>query len=326
MKKTGLVKFIISTFNKYYNYNIEEFKSIDNKKEFWGMSSFIDGVKNCAVFIYEEDFNNVDLSFELEGYGTKLIKVLLVDMSNENSNWHYLIQNSQSDTIVLDENNERVIYSSFENEILASKIDNVLEYKKSIDMENKSIKSSKITNVLIALNVIMYIITALLSGNIVDSDVRVLLVLGANERDLVFAGQYFRLITSMFLHGGIVHLLVNMYSLNAIGPAIEKIYGKYKYISIYFFGGIISSIFSCIFTRGVSIGASGAIFALLGAILIVAVKTKDTYGKGMLKEILSVVILNIVIGLSTPNIDNFAHIGGLLGGSFLAAVLYKKER
>lgn len=325
MKKRGLVKFIISTFNKYYNYNIEEFKSIDKKKEFWGMSSLIDGARNCIVFLYEEDFNDLDLSFEL-GYGTRIIKVLLVDMSNENSNWQYLAQNPQNDIIVLDERNERVIYCSNGNEILASKIDNVLQYKKSIDMENKSRKSSKITNILIAINVIMYILTAILSGNIVDSDIRALLILGANERDLVFSGQYYRLLTSMFLHGGIVHLLVNMYSLSAIGPAIEKIYGKFKYILIYFFGGIISSIFSCIFTRAVSIGASGAIFALLGAILIVAIRTKDKYGNGMLKEIISVVIINIAVGLSSPNIDNFAHIGGFLGGSLLSAMLYKKER
>lgn len=122
----------------------------------------------------------------------------------------------------------------------------------------------------------------------------------------------------MFLHGGIVHVAVNMYSLYAIGPMVERVYGKAKYIAIYFISGILASIFSYAFSTSVSIGASGAIFGLLGAVLIFAFKSKGKTGSGFIKSILSVIFINIFIGATLPNIDNFAHMGGLLGGMLVA--------
>lgn len=199
---------------------------------------------------------------------------------------------------------------------------------------NKKIKSivnrikytrdtSRVTFILITINVIMYIITAILSQNILDSDIRVLLFLGANENTLVSSGQYYRLLTCMFLHGGLIHLLLNMYALEVIGPTIERVYGKVKYIIIYFIGGLISSLSSYIFSSGISIGASGAIFALLGAMLILTVKMRDIVGSSAIKSIVSVIGINIFIGIAIPNIDNFAHLGGLLGGIILAIILNK---
>ncbi|WP_052112994.1 rhomboid family intramembrane serine protease [Clostridium novyi] len=200
--------------------------------------------------------------------------------------------------------------------------------------ENSKIKSvvsrirytkntSKVTFILITINVIAYIITAILSQNILDSDIRVLLFLGANENTLVSSGQYYRLITCMFLHGGLLHLVLNMYALEAIGPIVERIYGKMKYIIIYLGGGLISSLSSYVFSSGVSIGASGAIFALLGAMFILTIKMRDVVGRGVIKNIVSVIGINIFIGLAVPNIDNFAHLGGLLGGIILAIILSK---
>ncbi|ABK60459.1 rhomboid family protein [Clostridium novyi] len=193
---------------------------------------------------------------------------------------------------------------------------------KSIGRRIKYIKdTSRVTFILIIINVIMYIITAILSQNILDSDIRVLLFLGANENTLVSNGEYYRLFTCMFLHGGLIHLLANMYALGAIGPIVERIYGKVKYIIIYLVGGIISSIASHFFLRGVSIGASGAIFALLGVMLIITIERKDIVGNGVIKDIVFIIVINIFIGLSSNDIDNFAHLGGLLGGVILANIL-----
>ena len=198
--------------------------------------------------------------------------------------------------------------------------------------EKISLKDKPLITIgIIAINVIMYVVTAYLSfvyakGSIFNSDTNVLILLGAKVNELIQKGQYYRLISCMFLHGGIVHLGVNMYSLYAIGPMVEKVYGKAKYVAIYFFAGICASIFSYIFSTSVSIGASGAIFGLLGAVLVFAIKSKGKTGNAFIRSILSVIFINIFIGATLPNIDNFAHIGGLLGGMLIAfLVSFKAE-
>src|SRR3712207_6749240 len=158
---------------------------------------------------------------------------------------------------------------------------------------------ARVTFILMLINIVMYVITAILSKNILDSDINVLVFLGANENTLVSNGQYYRLFTCMFLHGGLIHLAANMYALGAIGPIVERIYGKVKYIIIYLVGGIISSIASHFFLRGVSIGASGAIFALLGVMLIITIERKDIVGNGVIKDIVFIIVINIFIGLSS---------------------------
>ncbi|QGU96857.1 rhomboid family intramembrane serine protease [Clostridium bovifaecis] len=314
-------------FNKYYNYSIEEFKTLDNSKEIWGMSNTIGEVKNYVVFLEEDNINNLDISFIHNNYpyNVRIIRVLMVDSSKRNSNWHLMAEGFESDLIVLDEKDKKVLYYSPYNETLAAQIDHVLDYKKKLDHEKRINRSSKITIALILINIIMYAITAFFSGNILDSDVRVLIYLGANENTLISSGEYYRLFTSMFLHGGLLHLVLNMYALNALGPAVERAYGKVKYLIIYLIGGIIASISSYLFSGGVSIGASGAIFALLGAVLVLALKARTRGGKEMLKNILSVVAINVFIGFALPNIDNFAHIGGLVGGSIISWALAKKD-
>jgi rhomboid protease GluP len=171
----------------------------------------------------------------------------------------------------------------------------------------------------------MYILTAFLSGSIFNADVYALIALGAKQNTLIVQGEYYRFITAMFLHGGIIHLGFNMYALKAIGPTIEKAFGKIKYLLIYFLGGAISVIASFVFSEEVSIGASGAIFALLGSTLILALRMKDKLGKEMVRNILSVIAINIFIGFSMPNIDNFAHIGGLVGGIAVTSLLKNND-
>lgn len=183
-----------------------------------------------------------------------------------------------------------------------------------------------LTYILIAINVAVYIVTAVLSGNFIDSNINVLIYLGAKVNSLISAGQYYRLITCMFLHGGIIHVGVNMYSLYIMGPLIEKIYGKARFLIIYFTAGILASYFSFLFSSSVSIGASGAIFGLLGAALIFALKMKDRIGKGFMINIVSVIVINLMIGFSIANVDNFGHLGGLTGGTIISYFLFTQMR
>ena len=138
---------------------------------------------------------------------------------------------------------------------------------------------------------------------------------GANNDFLVKSGEYYRLLTCIFLHGGLVHLVLNMYSLYVIGPQIESFFGKAKFLFIYIVSGICGSLLSIAFTHNsISVGASGAIFGLLGSLLYFGYYYRAYLGNVVKSQILPIILVNLMIGFIIPNIDNGAHIGGLIGG------------
>jgi rhomboid protease GluP len=127
----------------------------------------------------------------------------------------------------------------------------------------------------------------------------------------------------MFLHVDFWHIAFNMYALYVIGPQVERYYGKTKYLLIYFISGLLGSLFSCVFMSNltVSLGASGAIFGLLGSILYFTYYYRATL-QGLLKsQVVIVVLLNLALGFMISGIDVFAHIGGLLGGLLTSMVI-----
>lgn len=318
MKKKELNKFIIDMMCRYYDYNITEFHSKDGIQSFWGIEKVINGVKEYLVFLNKDNINNVDIN-----ENNQLTKVLILGKEEENEE----IKLGESDIkkiLIVDEVKNKLVYCPEELEEVGKEIYSIIQYRKKVEDEKKEEKKSIITIALISVNLLMYIITAILSGDIIYSDIRVLMFLGAKVNELISSGEYYRLVTPMFLHGGLMHLVLNMYALNALGPFVEKVYGRAKYVIIYFVAGIVSSIFSYMFSEGVSIGASGAIFGLLGAALIFSLKMKDRVGKGMVKNIISVIGINIFIGLAIPNIDNFGHLGGLIGG-ILVSLMFKNK-
>lgn len=148
--------------------------------------------------------------------------------------------------------------------------------------------------------------------------IRTLINFGGNAVAYTKRGEYYRLFTSIFLHAGIFHLLCNMYSLYVIGPQTESFYGKLKYLFIFCFSGISGSLLSTALTgnNAVSVGASGALFGLLGAILYFGYHYRVYLGNVLKSQIIPIIILNLIIGFSFSGIDNFAHIGGLIGGVF----------
>ena len=193
--------------------------------------------------------------------------------------------------------------------------------------ENKIVNQNNIvTMIIIAINVVLYIITAIMSKNILDINAYVLLYMGGNYGALVSHGQVWRLLTCAFLHGGLIHFLCNMYALYAIGPQVEILFGRVKYIIIYFFSAIGGSLLS--FTcspNNLSIGASGAIFGLFGAMVVFVLKYKDRIPKKVLNNLFGVIILNLLIGFNLQGIDNFGHIGGLLAVALVAFLILTKE-
>ncbi len=179
------------------------------------------------------------------------------------------------------------------------------------------------TYALIAINIIMFIILAIVNKNLDNPSRESLINFGANYGILTKGGQYYRLITCAFLHIGVLHLLCNMYSLFVLGPTIEHFFGKGKFLLIYLFSAIMGSLFSLIFQNDsvVSAGASGAIFGLLGALLYFGFNYRGYVGNRIINQIIPVILINLFIGFTSSGIDNFAHIGGLSGGVCISIML-----
>lgn len=141
--------------------------------------------------------------------------------------------------------------------------------------------------------------------------------------------EYYRLITGTFLHADIFHLLSNCYALYVIGSQVESFYGKKKFLLIYFFSAITGSLLSITLSNNASIGASGAIFGLMGAILYFGYYYRVYIGATWKQSILPVIALNLIIGFVIPGIDYFGHIGGLIGGvliSMAVGLKYKHKK
>lgn len=196
-----------------------------------------------------------------------------------------------------------------------------------------AVRATPVTTAILVINILIYLIMAAVTGgSILQSllymnDIGVLVAFGAKTNELLRQGEWFRLITPIFLHGGLLHLASNSYAIYAIGPLVEKLYGSARYLLLYLLAGVGGVIGSFIGSRGGSqtvpgVGASGAIFGLFGALLVVGYKYRNElpprFRQSIKSGILPVIVINLFIGFSIPFIDNAAHIGGLVTGALLA--------
>ena len=191
------------------------------------------------------------------------------------------------------------------------------ESKSKIAEKIFSFKKPIITYSIIFICVLVFILMYVLGNGSTDN--YTLLLFGANLDALTKNGDYYRLLTSMFLHIGIMHLLCNMYSLYIIGKEVENVFGKVKYLIIYLLSGIAGSILSLAFNHNtICAGASGAIFGLLGALLYFGYYYRPYLGATLTRSIIPVIAINLIVGFLDSGIDNSAHIGGLVGGLLVA--------
>ena len=140
-------------------------------------------------------------------------------------------------------------------------------------------------------------------------------------RDFIRNGEIYRLITGTLIHIDLLHLLCNAYALYMIGSMVEGYYGRKKYLGIYLFSTLTASLLSISMSSSFSIGASGAVFGLLGALLYFGYHYRVYFGSVILQRIIPVVIINLAIGFMISGIDNFAHIGGLIGGLLISKAM-----
>jgi rhomboid protease GluP len=174
------------------------------------------------------------------------------------------------------------------------------------------------TWVLIGLNVAVFVWTLIRGGPLMDVSEDA--AFGVNYGPAVFrGGEWWRLVTSMFLHGGLMHLALNMWGLRVLGPFVESVLGGTAFLILYFVAGAGASLVSIAmnFERP-SLGASGAIFALLGAHVAFFLRHRrempGALFRGQMRSVGFLIALNIAFGLSIPQVDNAAHVGGLLMG------------
>ncbi|KAK9071004.1 hypothetical protein SSX86_009572 [Deinandra increscens subsp. villosa] len=170
------------------------------------------------------------------------------------------------------------------------------------------VNNRRLTNVLLAINVLVYVAQVASRGQV--------LMLGAKINGLIDKGQLWRLVTSAFLHANVGHLMINCYSLNSIGPTMEHLSGPRRYLAIYMASAVTSSTMSYWFSKAPAVGASGAIFGLVGSFAIFVLRHNKMVkgGVGDLNHVARVIALNMAIGLLSQGIDNWGHLGGLLGG------------
>lgn len=145
-------------------------------------------------------------------------------------------------------------------------------------------------------------------------------LLGAKINSLILAGQLWRLITPVLLHGSLMHIAFNMYALFILGPGLERFYGHKRFLALYLVGGYTGNVLSFLLSSSTSLGASTAIFGMVAAQIIFIIRNKMLFGKRtgpLLMNMGVVVAINLILGLQ-PGIDNWGHLGGLAGGLLFA--------
>ncbi|APH04385.1 rhomboid family intramembrane serine protease [Bacillus weihaiensis] len=206
-------------------------------------------------------------------------------------------------------------------------IDHINEVKNRVIRQQQEIREEEkkmfqngkpfFTYIFLAFQIVMFLVLELYGGS---ENTETLVNFGAKFNPYIYEGEWWRLITPIFLHIGFFHLLMNSFALYYIGPAVERAFGSLKFLLIYLIAGIGGSVASFAFSTSVSAGASGAIFGCFGALLYLGLHNRRVFFRTMGSNLLVIIGINLALGFVIPNIDNAGHIGGLIGG-FLAAVI-----
>ncbi len=188
-----------------------------------------------------------------------------------------------------------------------------------------------ITKLLITLNLLVFVAMVATGSSPVNFDGETLVRFGANFGPYTADGQWWRLFTCMFVHAGIMHIALNMWCLWNLGPFAEQLFGEMKFLVLYLVTGIGASVMSLlVHPNGLSVGASGAIFGVAGALIAALYWRKiplpDFVVKQYLNSILRFAGINLVLGFFIARTDNSAHIGGILTGLAIGLILPLNER
>src|SRR5206468_7390816 len=181
----------------------------------------------------------------------------------------------------------------------------------------------RFTYIFLAINIVIFLLMSFAGGTTNEST---LLAFGVKSNAEIDHGQYWRFVTPVFIHIGLLHLFFNSYALWMVGPQVEKLYGSERFVLLYVVTGV-AGVFGSYFyhPQAISAGASGAIFGLFGVLLVFGIRYRQSippfFKRAVGTGILPIILINLVIGFSVPAIDNAAHISGLLAGAVLAGLV-----
>lgn len=325
-KSIGPILYIVNIFNidkfvlNSYEQYIENFKNL-----IYENLNTIDAqhIITLNIFAYSNE-NEEMLEFikSEEFYADKSIHMIFwaVDLKNKN----ILIPQNQTDKILN-------LFQIVEYSLNSEHIDNEAVYtndleRQAIDENVLKPKTSNayITYIIIALNIFIWAFMHF--GRLNTTLPQTILNLGANSREfIIIYHQYWRLFTSMFIHIELSHLMFNCFALFLFGIRVEKYFGKSRFLILYIISGIAGSFVSIIFNTTSSIGASGAIYGIMGAALALSEQTKKELDGLSFYSIAVIAVTSIAFSFLNEHIDNFAHIGGMIAGYTLGFILCPNE-
>ena len=179
------------------------------------------------------------------------------------------------------------------------------------------------TYIFFGLNIAVFLLMALAGGS---GNEPTLMAFGVKSNPEIARGQWWRFVTPIFIHIGLLHLFFNSYALWIVGPQVEKLYGGARFVILYVLTGVAGVYGSYAYhLYTISAGASGAIFGLFGVLLVFGLRYPSAippfFKRAVGTGVLPVIVINLIIGFTIPQVDNSAHIGGLLAGAALAAII-----
>ncbi|WP_440961952.1 rhomboid family intramembrane serine protease [Paenibacillus nitricinens] len=185
------------------------------------------------------------------------------------------------------------------------------------------LKYYPVTCLLIVANVIMFVLMAFNGGS---TNIQTLVDFGAIVDISPYKEELWRYVAAIFLHNGFSHLFFNSFALLVFAPPLERLLGWWRYTILYVLGGFLANILTIAFSSHsgtVSVGASGAIYAIYGAFLYIAVIQRAMMDEGSRKTLYGLLVIGIIMSFAIPNVDWVAHIGGLVSGFFLYGLIIR---
>ena len=318
---------------KYFNYKLEH--TDKNTNEIW----LFNKKKEELIVFRKEVSSTQEIRFDKskindhkenlqKKLGFKIKKVEFFYFLETSMNIDHLDEMHPTKLIYHSITNEKDLENTMPNFILKKRV-NKKDKKSSLDYKKRVLNTnlvdkymmifSPMTYTLIAINVLVWLYMKIYLNHF--SDIKLLDVGGLVHFNVVH-GEWYRLITSMFLHFNFEHILMNMLSLFIFGKIVETIVGPYKMLGIYLISGLFGNFASLSFNIStISVGASGAIFGLIGAILTMMYLSK-TFNRGRIVRLLVGVVILRFVWLLMSNINLMAHLGGFIGGILMTLIGY----
>lgn len=306
--------------NEQLNFDIYRTKQIIKKIR---KKMFLFKVPSLSIFV------NLGDNVEIDKVNSDYIDLANLNSFEDIKNYDFIINSFPNILTVEQDNKEGIeLFVKLTNDINKK---NKEENDKAQEIFSK--KKPIVTYLLLAINILIFIFMVFQSGNIWNIDTNTIYQFGGLVSIDYWQNIYdcFSIITSGFLHAGILHLLFNMYALYVIGPQLESFFGKVKYCIIYIGSIIFGNLLSLLFLNGnyVSCGASSAIFGLLGALVYFGYHYRVYLSDVIKSQIIPLIAINLIIGLCFSGINIVAHIGGLIGGVLVSkavGVKYKSTK